>query len=86
MTKLSVSCDNGVVRKVKGGWEVFPKTTGKAKINVTATKLMVKRKIWDSFEFRVMRTPKPEPKFLGSKNKKLRKVSCFQVMLSYMQS
>ena len=43
--KLSVSCDNGTVRKVSGSWEVFPKTTGKAKIKCYS-KLMVKEEIW----------------------------------------
>jgi gliding motility-associated protein GldM len=70
--KLSVSCDNGTVKKVGGGWEVFPKTTGKAKISVTA-EIDGKRRNMGSLEYRVMRTPKPEPKFLGSKNKKVKK-------------
>jgi gliding motility-associated protein GldM len=71
--KLSVSCDNGVVKKVKGGgWEVYPKTTGKAKISVSA-QIDGKRRNMGSIEYRVMRTPKPEPKFLGSKNKKVKK-------------
>ena len=70
--KLSVSCDNGTVKKVSGGWEVFPKTTGKAKISVTA-EIDGKRRSMGSLEYRVMRTPKPEPKFLGSKNKKVKK-------------
>jgi gliding motility-associated protein GldM len=71
--KLSVSCDNGVVKKVKGGgWEVYPKTTGKAKISVSA-QIDGKRRNMGSLEYRVMRTPKPEPKFLGSKNKKVKK-------------
>jgi gliding motility-associated protein GldM len=70
--KLSVSCDNGVVKKVGGGWEVFPKSTGKAKISVTA-EIDGKRRNMGSLEYRVMRTPKPEPKFLGSKNKKVKK-------------
>ena len=73
LDKISVSCDNGVVRKVKGGsWEVFPKTTGKAKVNVTAT-IDGKKKNMGFLEFRVMRTPKPEPKFLGSTNEKVKK-------------
>ena len=70
--KLSVSCDNGVVKKVNGGWEVFPKTTGKAKISVSA-QIDGKKRNMGSLEYRVMRTPKPEPKFLGSKNKKVKK-------------
>lgn len=71
--KLSVSCDNGVVKKVKGGgWEVYPKSTGKAKISVSA-QIDGKRRNMGSLEYRVMRTPKPEPKFLGSKNKKVKK-------------
>jgi hypothetical protein len=60
------------VKKVGGGWEVFPKTTGKAKISVTA-EIDGKRRNMGSLEYRVMRTPKPEPKFLGSKNKKVKK-------------
>ncbi len=70
--KLSVSCDNGTVKKVGAGWEVFPKTTGKAKISVTA-EIDGKKRNMGSLEYRVMRTPKPEPKFLGSKNKKVKK-------------
>ena len=70
--KLSVSCNNGVVKKVGSGWEVFPKTTGKAKISVIA-EIDGKRRNMGSLEYRVMRTPKPEPKFLGSKNKKVKK-------------
>ena len=71
--KISVSCDNGVVKKVAGGgWEVFPKKTGRAKINVVA-QVDGKRRNMGSLEFRVMRTPKPEPKFLGSKNQKIKK-------------
>jgi gliding motility-associated protein GldM len=73
LDKISVSCSNGVVKKVKGGgWEVFPKTTGKAKVNVTAT-IDGKKKNMGFLEFRVMRTPKPEPKFLGSTNQKVKK-------------
>ena len=34
--KIRVSCNNGVIKKVGGSWEVFPKTTGKAKITVSA--------------------------------------------------
>jgi gliding motility-associated protein GldM len=71
--KISVSCDNGVVKKVAGGgWEVFPKKTGRAKVNVVA-QVDGKRRNMGSLEFRVMRTPKPEPKFLGSKNQKIKK-------------
>ena len=70
--KLSVSCDNGTVKKVGGGWEVFPKKTGTAKISVTA-EIDGKRKNMGSLEYRVMRTPKPEPKFLGAVNKKIKK-------------
>lgn len=73
LDKISVSCNNGIVKKVKGGsWEVFPKTTGKAKVNVTAT-IDGKKKNMGFLEFRVMRTPKPEPKFLGSTNQKVKK-------------
>ena len=43
--KLSVSCDNGTVKKVSGGWEVFPKTTGKLKLALPP-KLMAKEEIW----------------------------------------
>ena len=70
--KLSVSCDNGTVKKVSGGWEVFPKKPGKAKINVSA-EIDGKRRNMGSLEYRVMRTPKPEPMFLGSKNNKVKK-------------
>jgi gliding motility-associated protein GldM len=71
--KLSVSCDNGSVKKVRGGgWEVFPKVTGKAKISVSA-EIDGKKRNMGSIEYRVMRTPKPEPKFLGSKNQKIKK-------------
>ena len=70
--KLSVSCDNGIVRKVSGGWEVFPKKPGKSKISVTA-EIDGKRRNMGSLEYRVMRTPKPEPKFLGSSNNKIKK-------------
>jgi gliding motility-associated protein GldM len=71
--KISVSCDNGVVKKLAGGgWEVFPKKTGRAKVNVVA-QVDGKRKNMGSLEFRVMRTPKPEPKFLGSTNQKIKK-------------
>jgi len=70
--KLSVSCNNGTVKKVGGGWEVFPKKTGTAKINVTA-EIDGKRKNMGSLEYRVLRTPKPEPKFLGASNNKIKK-------------
>jgi len=71
--KISVSCDNGTVKKVKsGGWEIFPKKTGTAKVFVTA-EVDGKKRNMGSLEFRVMRTPKPEPKFLGSKNQKVKK-------------
>lgn len=71
--KISVSCDNAVVKKVAGGgWEVFPKKTGRAKVNVVA-QVDGKRRNMGSLEFRVMRTPKPEPKFLGAKNQKIKK-------------
>ena len=70
--KISVSCDNGTVKKAATGWEVFPKKTGRAKINVIA-EIDGKRRSMGSLEFRVMRTPKPEPKFLGSKNQKIKK-------------
>ena len=70
--KLSVSCNNGTVKKVGGGWEVFPKKTGTAIINVTA-EIDGKRKNMGSLEYRVLRTPKPEPKFLGSSNNKIKK-------------
>ena len=70
--KLSVSCDNGTVKKVSGGWEVFPKKPGKAKISVSAL-IEGKRRNMGSLEYRVMRTPKPEPKFFGSSNNKVKK-------------
>ena len=70
--KLSVSCNNGTVKKVGGGWEVFPKKPGTAKISVTA-EIDGKRKNMGSLEYRVMRTPKPEPKFLGQINNKVKK-------------
>ncbi|MEE3036888.1 MAG: gliding motility protein GldM [Bacteroidota bacterium] len=70
--KINVSCDNGVVKKVGSGWEVFPKKTGRAKISVSA-EIDGKRKNMGSIEYRVMRTPKPEPKFFGSKNQKIKK-------------
>ena len=70
--KLSVSCDNGTVKKVSGGWEVFPKIPGKAKISVSAL-IEGKRRNMGSLEYRVMRTPKPEPKFFGSSNNKVKK-------------
>ena len=54
--KLSVSCDNGIVRKVSGGWEVFPKKPGKSKVSVTA-EIDGNRRNMGSLEFRVMRTP-----------------------------
>lgn len=73
LDKISVSCNNGVVKKVKsGGWEVFPKKTGKARVSVTAN-IGGKKKNMGFLEFRVMRTPKPEPKFLGSVNQKVKK-------------
>ena len=67
--KINVSCDNGTVKKVGAGWEVFPKKTGRAKISVSA-EIDGKRKNMGSIEYRVMRTPKPEPIFLGSKKSK----------------
>lgn len=70
--KINVSCDNGVVKKTASGWEVFPKKTGRAKISVSA-EIDGKRKNMGSIEYRVMRTPKPEPKFLGAKNQKIKK-------------
>lgn len=70
--KINVSCDNGVVKKVGSGWEVFPKKTGRAKISVSA-EIDGKRKNMGSIEYRVMRTPKPEPKFLGAKSQKVKK-------------
>ena len=70
--KLTVSCDNGTVKKVGSGWEIFPKTTGRAKISVIA-EIDGKRKNMGSIEYRVLRTPKPEPKFLGSSNNKIKK-------------
>ncbi len=71
--KISVSCDNGTIKKVAGGgWEVFPKKTGKAKIFVTA-EIQGKRKNMGAMEFRVKRVPKPEPKLIGSKNGKIKK-------------
>ena len=70
--KINVSCDNGTVKKVGAGWEVFPKKTGRAKISVSA-EIDGKRKNMGSIEYRVMRTPKPEPKFLGSTNQKIKK-------------
>jgi gliding motility-associated protein GldM len=71
--KISVSCDNGIIKKVAGGgWEVFPKKTGKAKIFVTA-EIQGKRKNMGAMEFRVKRVPKPEPKLIGSKNGKIKK-------------
>ena len=72
MDKLSVSCDNGIVKKIGGGWEVFPKNTGVAKISVVA-EIDGKKKSMGSLEYRVLRTPKPEPKFLGSSNNKIKK-------------
>ena len=72
MDKLSVSCDNGIVKKIGGGWEVFPKNTGVAKISVVA-EIDEKKKSMGSLEYRVLRTPKPEPKFLGSSNNKIKK-------------
>tara|TARA_B100000886_G_scaffold271217_1_gene195189 strand:- start:7254 stop:8945 length:1692 start_codon:yes stop_codon:yes gene_type:complete len=72
MDKLSVSCDNGIVKKIGGGWEVFPKNTGVAKISVVA-EIDGRRKSMGSLEYRVLRTPKPEPKFLGSSNNKIKK-------------
>ena len=46
----------------------FSLKTGKAKISVSA-EIDGKRRNMGSLEYRVMRTPKPEPKFLGLKTK-----------------
>ena len=70
--KIRVSCDNGIIKKVGGSWEVFPKKTGKAKISVSA-EIQGKNRTMGFMEFRVKRVPKPEPKLIGSKNGKIKK-------------
>ncbi|MEJ6735072.1 MAG: GldM family protein [Flavobacteriales bacterium] len=70
--KIRVSCNNGVIKKVGGSWEVFPKTTGKAKITVSA-EVLGKNSTMGTMDFRVKRVPKPEPKLIGSKNGKIKK-------------
>ena len=59
--KINVSCDNGTVKKECRMGSVSKKT-GRAKISVSA-EIDGKRKNMGSIEYRVMRTPKPEPKF-----------------------
>ena len=70
--KIRVSCDNGIIKKVGGSWEVFPKKTGKAKITVSA-EIQGKNRTMGFMEFRVKRVPKAEPKLIGSKNGKIKK-------------
>ena len=70
--KIRVSCNNGTIKKVGQTWEVFPKTTGKAKVTVSA-EIQGKNRTMGTMEFRVKRVPKPEPKLIGSKNGKIKR-------------
>jgi len=70
--KISLTCDNGIIKKVGSTWEVYPKKTGKAKINVSA-EIQDKKRFLGNMEFRVKRVPDPKKKLLGSKNNIIKK-------------
>ncbi|MFL2569346.1 MAG: GldM family protein [Flavobacteriales bacterium] len=82
--KLNVSCDNGVVKKVRGGsWEVFPKKSGKANISVSAL-IDGKRKNFGSLEFRVTYAPPPQTKLYKASNRKISKADLLSPVAQIM--
>jgi gliding motility-associated protein GldM len=70
--KLSVSCDNGTIKKNGSSWEVFPKKVGKAKVSVSA-EINGQRRSMGAMEFRVKRVPDPVPTLPNLKNGKIKK-------------